>query len=128
MLDGFAALAASFFLSPQHRLRKRGNSTAVEQARGAFARKWKLRCQAVYQSFEEAGDQLFTFTAFPILAMEGAAHHQRAGANQRGVPEADQNPGLVAERGGSSAAALRPPAQRSSAAAPSGRLARTRFQ
>ena len=38
---------------------------AVEQARRAFARKWKLRCQAAYQSFEEAGDQLFTFTAFP---------------------------------------------------------------
>lgn len=38
---------------------------AVEQARRGFARKWKLRCQAVYQSFEEAGDQLFTFTAFP---------------------------------------------------------------
>jgi len=38
---------------------------AVEQARCGFARKWKLRCQAVYQSFEEAGDQLFTFTAFP---------------------------------------------------------------
>jgi putative transposase len=38
---------------------------AVEQARRAFARKWKLRCQAVHQSFEEAGDQLFTFTAFP---------------------------------------------------------------
>ena len=38
---------------------------AVEQARRSFARKWKLRCQAVYQSLEEAGDQLFTFTAFP---------------------------------------------------------------
>ena len=38
---------------------------AVEQARRGFARKWKLRCQAVYASFEEAGDQLFTFTAFP---------------------------------------------------------------
>jgi transposase-like protein len=38
---------------------------AVEQARRGFARKWKLRCQAVYQSFEEAGNQLFTFTAFP---------------------------------------------------------------
>ena len=41
------------------------SSEAVEQARRGFARKWKLRCQAVYQSFEEAGDQLFTFTAFP---------------------------------------------------------------
>jgi putative transposase len=39
---------------------------AVEQARRGFARKWKLRCQAVYQSFEEAGDQLFTFIAFPF--------------------------------------------------------------
>ena len=38
---------------------------AIEQARRGFVRKWKLRCQAVYQSFEEAGDQLFTFTAFP---------------------------------------------------------------
>jgi transposase-like protein len=38
---------------------------AVEQARRGFVRKWKLRCQAVYQSFEEADDQLFTFTAFP---------------------------------------------------------------
>lgn len=38
---------------------------AIEQARRTFARKWKLRSQAVYQSFEEAGDQLFTFTAFP---------------------------------------------------------------
>jgi putative transposase len=39
---------------------------AVEQARRGFARKWKLRCQAVYASFEEAGDELFTFTAFPV--------------------------------------------------------------
>jgi hypothetical protein len=29
MVDGFSALAASFFLSPQHRLRKRVNSTFV---------------------------------------------------------------------------------------------------
>ena len=41
------------------------SSEAVEQARRGFARKWKLRCQAVSQSVEEAGDQLFTFTAFP---------------------------------------------------------------
>src|SRR5271170_6348488 len=30
-----------------------------------FLRKWKLRCKAVRVSFEEAGDELFTFTAFP---------------------------------------------------------------
>jgi transposase-like protein len=42
------------------------NRGAVEQARRGFARKWKLRCQAVYASFREAGDELFTFTAFPV--------------------------------------------------------------
>jgi IS5 family transposase len=30
MVDGFSALAASFFLSPQHRLRKRVNSTMLD--------------------------------------------------------------------------------------------------
>lgn len=39
---------------------------AVEHARVGFARKWKLRCKAVSASFEEAGDELFSFTAFPI--------------------------------------------------------------
>jgi putative transposase len=39
---------------------------AVEQARVGFARKWKLRCKTVSASFEEAGDELLTFTAFPI--------------------------------------------------------------
>src|SRR5712671_8184986 len=38
---------------------------AVEQARIAFSRKRKLRSQAVSASFEEAGDELFTFTGFP---------------------------------------------------------------
>ena len=39
---------------------------AVEHARVGFARKWKLRCKTVSASFEEAGEELFTFTAFPI--------------------------------------------------------------
>ena len=38
---------------------------AVEQARVGFLRKWKLRCKAVSASFEEAGDELFTFASFP---------------------------------------------------------------
>ena len=38
---------------------------AVEQARVAFTRKWKLRSQALSASFAEAGDELFTFTSFP---------------------------------------------------------------
>jgi len=39
---------------------------AVAHARRSFMRKWKLSCQAVGASFEEAGDELFTFTAFSI--------------------------------------------------------------
>jgi putative transposase len=38
---------------------------AVEQARASFVRKWRLRCKAVISSFEEAGEELFTFLQFP---------------------------------------------------------------
>src|SRR2546426_918883 len=38
---------------------------AVEKARAAFTKKWRLRCAPVVASLEEAGDELFTFTAFP---------------------------------------------------------------
>jgi transposase-like protein len=41
------------------------SAAAVFKMRGAFARKWKLRCPAVASSFEEAGDELFTFLRFP---------------------------------------------------------------
>jgi putative transposase len=40
---------------------------AVELARAGFLRKWRLRCKAVVSSFEEAGDELFTFLQFPQL-------------------------------------------------------------
>ena len=39
--------------------------TAVEQARARFKKTWRLRCPAVAESFEEAGDDLFTFLRFP---------------------------------------------------------------
>lgn len=38
---------------------------AVEKARVAFVRKWKLRSKAVVTSLEEAGDELFTFLRYP---------------------------------------------------------------
>jgi transposase-like protein len=41
-------------------------ATAVEQARTRFTKKWRLRCPAVVESLEEAGDQLFTFVRFPV--------------------------------------------------------------
>jgi len=37
----------------------------VEAKRKAFVRKWRLKCRAVADSLEEAGDKLFTFTRFP---------------------------------------------------------------
>ncbi len=42
-------------------------TTAQEVAikRRAFLRKWRLRCRAVADSLEEAGDRLFTFTRLP---------------------------------------------------------------
>src|SRR5229473_5602414 len=36
MVDGFLALGASFFLSPQHRLRNRVNSSQLSEAEAAF--------------------------------------------------------------------------------------------
>jgi putative transposase len=33
--------------------------------RKAFIRKWRVKCRAVAESLEEAGDKLFTFTRFP---------------------------------------------------------------
>jgi putative transposase len=38
---------------------------AVEHERARFLRKWRLRCKAVLSSFEEAGEELFTFLQFP---------------------------------------------------------------
>ena len=37
----------------------------VEARRKAFLRKWRLKCRAVADSLEEAGERLFTFTLFP---------------------------------------------------------------
>ena len=37
----------------------------IESWRKAFLRKWRLKCRAVADSLEEAGDRLFTFTRLP---------------------------------------------------------------
>ena len=39
----------------------------VGQARARFLKKWRLRCPAVTECLEEAGDDLFTFLRFPKL-------------------------------------------------------------
>jgi len=42
-----------------------GTKQEIEAKRKAFIRKWRLKCRAVADSVEEAGDKLFTFTRFP---------------------------------------------------------------
>jgi putative transposase len=37
----------------------------VDRRRRAFLRKWRVKCKAVADSLEEAGDRLFTFTRLP---------------------------------------------------------------
>jgi transposase-like protein len=37
----------------------------IESKRKAFIRKWRLKCRAVVDSLEEAGDELFAFARFP---------------------------------------------------------------
>ena len=39
--------------------------TEIEERRRAFLRKWRLKCKAVADSLDEAGDRLFTFTRLP---------------------------------------------------------------
>ena len=39
-------------------------AAGIETRRKAFLRKWRLKCRAVADSLEEAGDRLFTFTRF----------------------------------------------------------------
>jgi putative transposase len=38
---------------------------AVDQARSRFLKKWRLRCPAVIECLDEAGEDLFTFLRFP---------------------------------------------------------------
>ena len=42
-----------------------GTSKEIETRRRSFIRKWRLKCRALADSLEEAGDRLFTFTRLP---------------------------------------------------------------
>jgi transposase-like protein len=44
----------------------------IETKRKAFLRKWRLRCQAVAECLEEAGDRLFAFTKLPASQWKSA--------------------------------------------------------
>lgn len=43
------------------------SAAEVKAKRKAFLRKWKLKCRAVADSLEEAGDRLFTYLRYPPL-------------------------------------------------------------
>jgi transposase-like protein len=44
----------------------------IETRRKSFIRKWRLKCRAVADSLEEAGDRLFTFTRLPSSQWKSA--------------------------------------------------------
>src|ERR1700730_14915333 len=48
------------------------SAAQIEQRRRAFIRKWRLKCKAVADSLEEAGDRLFTFTRLPLSQWKSA--------------------------------------------------------
>jgi transposase-like protein len=48
------------------------SATEIEARRRAFIRKWRLKCKAVADSLEEAGDRLFTFTRLPVSQWKSA--------------------------------------------------------
>src|SRR5437660_2064673 len=52
----------------------------IESRRKAFIRKWRLKCRAVADSLEEAGDRLFTFTRLPPSQWRSA---RTTNANER---------------------------------------------
>lgn len=49
-----------------------GTAAEIETKRKAFLRKWRLKCQAVATSLQEAGDRLFTFTSLPASQWRSA--------------------------------------------------------
>jgi putative transposase len=48
------------------------SAAEIEVRRRAFVRKWRLKCKAVADSLEEAGDRLFTFTRLPVSQWKSA--------------------------------------------------------
>ena len=48
------------------------SAAEIDVRRRAFIRKWRLKCKAVADSLEEAGDRLFTFTRLPVSQWKSA--------------------------------------------------------
>ena len=48
------------------------SAAEIDARRRTFIRKWRLKCKAVADSLEEAGDRLFTFTRLPVSQWRSA--------------------------------------------------------
>jgi putative transposase len=48
------------------------SAAEIGERRRAFIRKWRLKCTAVADSLEEAGDRLFTLTRLPLSQWKSA--------------------------------------------------------
>lgn len=94
----------------------------IAEQRVSFRKKWRLKCAAVVDSLDEAGEELFTFTKFPRLAVEGIANDERDRTDQRGVPPPDEDASKPPWRGGGAAADVRLASQRAHPLAPHGGL------
>ena len=71
----------------------------IETRRKAFIRKWRLKCRAVADSLEEAGDWLFTFTRLPDSQWRSARTTNAIAAIARGVQAPHQDADRAAVRG-----------------------------
>lgn len=79
-------------------------AAGIETRRKAFLRKWRLKCRAVADSLEEAGDRLFTFTRLPQSQWKSArttnaierlhAEFKRRIKTQTVLPQAETAPML----------------------------------
>jgi hypothetical protein len=69
----------------------------IEARRRAFLRKWRLKCRAVADSLEEAGERCSASPAAPE-PVEVGADHQRGRAAPRGVQAPHQDANRAAQR------------------------------
>jgi transposase-like protein len=75
----------------------------VEARRKAFLRKWRLKCRAVADSLEEAGERLFAFTRLPpgqwkSARTTNAVERLHEGAKHCFAQAPDQDPDRAAQR------------------------------
>ena len=82
------------------------NATEVAERRKAFLRKWRLKCRAVADSLEEAGDKLFTFTRLPPSQWKSARTTNAVERLHEEFKRPDQDPNRPALGGNSRHAVL----------------------